>query len=134
MSGGSICNYLSNILLSNSLQDVAACSMGIIDNATDFQIAMGAAHSRREIDALLLKLLTLNFINENRSRIETEINDINLKSNNTNSTTPPNLTPKEKTLSSSIASDQSGSIPNIHGYCHETLKRHLLIIICFLCM
>lgn len=104
LSHDSICSHLGGILLRNTLQlqDIAACSLEIIDNATDFQISAAVEHNRRDIDTLLLKLLTINHIHNNQTNF---VNDI-------------------KTFQTSDKS-QSRFDPGLKTHCNQTLKHYL---------
>ena len=92
--------HLIKASLPASLHHVTAQSLNIIDSATDFQLSKATTHSKREIDALLLKLLAITFINNNQTKIENEIKSIDIVSDD---------------------HDQS----RLKTYCAQILKHHL---------
>ena len=79
IGSNSISEFLSSTttlpsIIPPTLHDVCKCSLDIIENASSNQISAAVEFNQQEINKMLLKLLTINFISKNQQEIHDEVN------------------------------------------------------------
>ena len=67
---------LQKEMIPKSLESLTQCSMDIIDNASPTQIEAAMKYNKLKIDKLLLKLLTIEWISNNKQQFINEQNKI----------------------------------------------------------
>ena len=67
--------FLIGQLLPQQVHSMAQCSLNIIDSASSIQIDAAMKYNETAINKLLIKLLTINFINNNQNKIIHEMSD-----------------------------------------------------------
>ena len=80
----SLVQIFSSKLLSKSLESVCSTSLKLIENASSTQVSAAVEYNQKTINILLLQLLAINFISQNRNHNENDVNHVNDLNHNQN--------------------------------------------------
>ena len=69
--------WLAKSMVSSTLENICTTSLDIISNASSSQINAAIDHNKDEINKILVKLLTINFLSKNANTIENETKEFN---------------------------------------------------------
>ena len=72
-----VVDVLSSTLIPKSLESVCLTSLKLIENASSNQVSAAVEYNQHKINALLIQLLTINFLSQNQQQIENDVNDLN---------------------------------------------------------
>ena len=142
-----ISSVIADSLIPPSLQPMCNTSLKVIQDASSNQILGAVEHNQDEINRLLVQLLTITFISQNKSQIEKElctynsndhvkddqtkrekngwqINTINKsKSKNQNKNNENNMNDKQTTVKQITNSSNNNIEFNMRQYCESTLLK-----------
>ena len=77
LSGNSLCDQMFESLIPTALKDVTQQCLNIIDSASQSQIESAVNHNRYEINKLLVKLLTINLVSNEKELFSSKIDKSN---------------------------------------------------------
>ena len=78
----SVSSFLATGIIPSNLQDVCQCCLDIVSNASSHQINAAIKYNQQEINKLLIQLLTINFVKQNKETIQNETKQLQKKNNN----------------------------------------------------
>ena len=79
----SVSSFLATRIIPSNLQDVCQISLDIVSNASSHQINAAIKYNQQEINKLLIQLLTINFVKQNKETIQNEIKEFNSENSET---------------------------------------------------
>ena len=79
----SVSSFLATEIIPSNLQDVCQCSLDIVSNASSHQINAAIKYNQQEINRLLIQLLTINFVKQNKETIQNETKQLQNQNSNT---------------------------------------------------
>ena len=115
--------FMVEQMLPQKLHSMAECSLSIIERSSTIQIDAAIKHNQNHINKLLVQLLAINFINNNKNDILNDISKINNRKNNNNNNDtnnmeiPSNIEVNENN-NNSLCKDESFYLQN---YCERKL-------------
>ena len=111
---------LSSTLIPAPLQSMCSASLKLIANASSVQVSTAVEYNQHSINVLLIQLLTINFISQNRKQIENDIN--NLKHNHKRDVAQLSQGTTTHDQSNCSSSQTSSDVnPDLEEYCERKL-------------